>query len=171
MQIKLTKGALRAWREDDAEELSRHADNPRVKRYLRERFPHPYRLKDAQDFIETAIAGKDGIHLCIAHQDKCIGSISVRPQGDKSRYSAELGYWLSEEYWGLGITTEAVEAITELAMEAYGMHRVFALVEEGNLASQRVLCKAGYNLEARLRQNIYRNGHFVDQLVFACLAD
>ena len=171
MKIILDQCELRTWRESDARQCTRHANNPKIKRYLRDRFPHPFALKDAEEFIAKAIEDRDGIYLCITDNDRCIGSISARPMDDKSRYSAEIGYWLSEDYWGRGIATQAVAETTKLAMEAHGMHRVFGLVEEGNMASQRVLLKAGYILEARLRHNIYRNGHFVDQLVFACLPE
>ena len=172
MHLKLSTCTLRGWRESDAAEAAKHANNPRVKRFLRDRFPHPYTEQHALDFIAKMLDGKEAeVGLCITWNDKCIGSISFRPQGDMSRYSAEIGYWLSEEYWGRGIATEAVQATSTLAMEAYGMHRLFGLVDEGNLASQRVLLKAGYTAEARLRHHIYKNGHFVDQLVFAYIAE
>jgi len=84
--------------------------------------------------------------------------------------SAEIGYWIGEPFWGRGIATEALVAVTGHAMETHGLTRVYALPFAGNVASCRVLEKAGYVLEGRLRRSAIKDGRVTDQLQFAFIA-
>ncbi len=95
-----------------------------------------------------------------------MGGIGLTLQGDVERMSAEIGYWLGEEHWGRGIATEAVAAVTRHAVERFGLTRIFALPFAWNPASCRVLEKAGYVLEGRLRRSAVKDGLIVDQLLY-----
>jgi len=90
-------------------------------------------------------------------------------QTDLLRRSAEIGYWLGEEYWGRGIMTEAVRAMTEYAFETFDINRVYAGVLEYNLSSVRVLEKNGYVCEGRLRQAYTKDGKTYDQLLYSII--
>jgi RimJ/RimL family protein N-acetyltransferase len=81
--------------------------------------------------------------------------------------SAEIGYWLAEPFWGRGIATEAVKAMTTYAIAKHALTRVYARVADWNTASVRVLEKAGYALEARLRRSAIKEGRVIDQLQYA----
>ena len=96
-----------------------------------------------------------------------VGSIGFRLQTDVERFSAEVGYWLGEEFWGRGVGTAALKAVTKYAIRAHSLNRIFALPFEGNIASMRVLEKAGYIKECQLRKSAYKNGQFVDQILYA----
>ena len=85
---------------------------------------------------------------------------------DASR-SAEIGYWLGEEYWGRGIVTAALKGLTAYAVETLGICRVFALPFTDNPASCRVLEKAGYVREAVLRRSAVKDGEIKDQALYA----
>ena len=89
---------------------------------------------------------------------------------DVERVSAEIGYWLAEPFWGRGIITEALAAVTAYAMQHYGLTRIYAVPFAWNAASCRVLEKAGYVLEARLRHSAIKNGELTDQMQYAFIA-
>jgi RimJ/RimL family protein N-acetyltransferase len=90
---------------------------------------------------------------------------------DVERVSAEIGYWLAEPFWGRGIATEAVVAVTQYAIATHRITRVFALPFASNAASCRVLEKAGYALEGRLRRSAIKDGKIVDQMQYAFIAE
>ena len=75
---------------------------------------------------------------------------------------------LGEPFWNRGIMTEALAAVTDHAIETHGLARVYALPFEWNQASARVLEKAGYQLEARLRRSAIKDGRVIDQFLYAC---
>jgi RimJ/RimL family protein N-acetyltransferase len=83
--------------------------------------------------------------------------------------NAELGYWLAEPYWGQGIITKAVKLIVEESFQTLSINRVFAVPYSNNIASHRVLEKAGFKLEARHQKKVIKNGEFFDELVYVIL--
>lgn len=83
---------------------------------------------------------------------------------------AEVGYWLGVEFWGRGITTTAVRQLTGLAFSRHPqLRRLYAMPYVTNLASARVLEKAGYTLEGTLRENIIKDGQVLDQYMYSIL--
>ena len=87
--------------------------------------------------------------LCIGHFDdrRLAGSITGKRRG-----RVQLGYALAQAFWGKGYATEAVMAVTAWALSQPGFHRVGALCDLENVASQRVLEKAGFQREGVLRR-------------------
>src|SRR5947209_2302263 len=98
---------------------------------------------------------------------EAVGGIGVELGRDVFYRSAEIGYWLGEPYWGRGIATEALRAITECAFMTFDLCRLQAGVFEWNPASMRVLEKAGFTLEARHRKNVTKDGETIDRVVYA----
>ncbi len=92
------------------------------------------------------------------------GGVGFVLRQDVERVSAEIGYWLAEPFWGRGIATEALVALTGYAIANHALTRIYALPFAWNAASCRVLEKAGYRLEARLRRSAIKNGVITDQL-------
>ncbi len=78
-----------------------------------------------------------------------------------------MGYWLAEPYWGKGIMTETVARFTEYACERFSLLRIYAEPYAHNASSCRVLEKAGYTLEGRLRSSVIKDGQILDQLLYA----
>ena len=168
--LTLRTCVVRSWRTDDAESLQRHADNRKIWINLRDRFPHPYTLDDAHAFLKMAMGMAPQTYFAIEVEGQAAGGIGYQPHEDVERVSAEIGYWLGERFWNRGITTEALAAVTALAVERHGLTRVYALPFEYNTASCRVLEKCGYVLEARLRRSAIKDGRIVDQFQYACVA-
>lgn len=168
--IVLRRCALRPFRPTDVDALVRHADDHEVWIHLRDRFPHPYTEEDARSWIDLVATYPVGTHFAIDVGGQAVGSIGLVPQTDVHRRSAEIGYWLGRDAWGRGIATEAVRAVTEHGFEAFGLVRVFAAVFANNPASGRVLEKAGYELEGRLRSSVVKDGILMDSLLYARVA-
>jgi RimJ/RimL family protein N-acetyltransferase len=170
MRIETARLVLRRWREDDAEALARQADNRRIWINLRDRFPHPYTLEDAREWIGRCLAAPDpALNLAIEHAGEPIGGIGLNPWPDVARFTAEVGYWLGEDFWGRGFATEAVRSFTAYAFESFPFERLEAWVFATNPASGRVLEKSGYEHEATLRRGAFKDGQFLDFHLYACL--
>ena len=93
--------------------------------------------------------------------------MSIRVGSDVHRRTAELGYWLAEPLWGRGIMTAAVRAFVPACFETYELDRIFATASSNNAASARVLEKAGFAFEGRLRKNAFKDGEVLDSLIYA----
>jgi RimJ/RimL family protein N-acetyltransferase len=170
MQIRLSKSVVRSWRPSDAESLARYGNNRNIWINLRDAFPHPYTLKNARDYIRGSMERSPETSFAIAVDGEAVGGIGFVLHQDVERVSAEIGYWLGEPFWGRGIVSEALTAVTRHAMDAHGLTRVFAVPYAWNAASCRVLEKAGYVLEARLRKSAIKNGQLTDQMQYAFIA-
>jgi ribosomal-protein-alanine N-acetyltransferase len=167
MQIEGETCCIRSWRVGDEVALARHANSRAVWLNLRDRFPHPYTLRDAEAWVSFARAQEPETNFAIEVDGEAVGSVGFVLREDVERCSAEIGYWLGEALWGRGIATAAVRAATAYAFPTYGLTRVYALVFERNLASCRVLEKAGYVLEGRLRRSAIKDGQVLDQFLYA----
>jgi RimJ/RimL family protein N-acetyltransferase len=168
MELRGHKCVLRRWRTRDLDSLIRHANNANVSRYLRERFPYPYTRRDARAFLASAAgSGPDDTRMAIDVGGNAVGGIGVIIGTDIERYSAEVGYWLGEEFWGRGIVTEALTLFTADVFERLNLLRLFAVAAVANVGSARVLEKAGYQQEAVMRCAAVKFGQPNDQLLFA----
>ncbi len=167
MELRLTRATIRDWRPGDADSLVRHANNWNVWINLRDSFPHPYTLADAEEWIRKVTKAVPNTNLVIVIDGSAAGAIGLHFKRDVFRRSVEIGYWLGEEFWGRGVMTEAVQAVTEYAFSSFDLCRIYAGVFEGNLASMKVLEKAGYTLEARLKKNVTKNGKTLDEFIYA----
>lgn len=167
MRLPLGVCDVRSWRPGDAAALAVHANNRNIWLNVRDRFPHPYTGRDARTFLRSVLAERPETNFAIEVDGAAVGGIAFRVQTDVERVSAELGYWLGEKYWGRGIATTAVRAVTEHALTTHALHRVFALPFAHNRASARVLEKAGFTLEGVLRSSAIKEGRVLDQLLYA----
>ena len=158
---------VRPWRREDARSIAHWADNPRIARNMRERFPHPYTLGDAKRWIRAVNAADPPTHFVIEVGGEAVGGVGFDVFNDVDRRTAEIGYWLAEPFWGRGIATAALAAVSEYAFERFDVVRLQARVYEGNEASMRVLEKAGYEVEGRLRKSVTKNGRTFDSFLYA----
>ncbi len=165
--INLEDVIIRPWKTEDVSSLAKHANNKKIWLNVRDRFPHPYTRRDAEIWVRVADADQHMLNLAIEVEGLAVGGIGVVFKQDVYHRTAEIGYWLGEAYWGRGITTRCVKALTEYVLENYDIVRMYAGIFEYNAASGRVLEKAGYQLEARLRKNVTKNGKTVDELMYA----
>jgi RimJ/RimL family protein N-acetyltransferase len=167
MKIVLEKCEVRSYRASDAKQLPLHANNRKVWMNLRDAFPHPYTSKDARKFISMALSRSPETHFAIAVEGEAVGGIGFGLHTDVERVGAEIGYWLSEKFWGRGIATEALRALTAYALREHSLTRICAVPFEWNLASFRVLEKAGYTLEGTMRRSAIKDGQIIDQRLYA----
>ena len=167
MRLTLSRCIVRSWDPRDAPSIARHANNRQVWLNLRDRFPHPYSERDAAQFIARARTAQAETNFAIEVDGEAAGGIGFLPGTDIERVSAEIGYWLGEACWGRGVCTEALAAVTAYALDTYGLTRVFAVPFAHNAASCRVLEKAGYTMEGRLRRSAIKDGRICDQLLYA----
>jgi ribosomal-protein-alanine N-acetyltransferase len=171
MRLALTSCVVRSWETSDVASLAQHANNWKIWLNLRDAFPHPYTRSHARDFIRNIKHREPQTVFAIDVDNEAVGSIGFVLHSDVERVSAEIGYWLAEPLWGRGITTEALVAVTTYAIATHGLNRIYAVPFAWNTASCRVLEKAGYVLEARLRRSAIKNGTVTDQMQYAFIAD
>ena len=170
MQITLPGLTIRDWETGDVAQLAENANERRIWRNLRDRFPHPYRLADAESFIAMVQGMEPRTFFAIVVDGKVAGSIGYTMHDDVERISAEIGYYVAVPFWGRGIATAALTAVTNYAFETHPiLRRVYAVPFAWSKASARVLEKAGYRLEGRMRESALKDGEVTDQLLYAIL--
>jgi RimJ/RimL family protein N-acetyltransferase len=138
---------------------------------LRDRFPHPYTRRDAEEWLALTTGQQPPLNFAIVFQGGPIGGIGLELYEDVLRGCGELGYWLGEEHWGRGLATEAVRAVVPYAFEKLELRRLQALAYAANVASARVLEKAGFQLEGTLRRQVVKDGRVMDALLYSRLRD
>jgi RimJ/RimL family protein N-acetyltransferase len=166
MELDLGICRVRSWRQSDLASLVRHANNRRIWLNLRDMFPSPYTPDAGRMWLAHATTASPETNFAIEVDRAAVGGIGFIQGRDVERVSAEVGYWLGEAYWGRGITTAAVGALTGFAFANFDLHRLFALPFAENLPSRRVLEKAGYTLEAILRTSAVKDGRILDQALY-----
>lgn len=158
---------LRPWTYTDLDSLVQYANNFKIAQYMTDQFPHPYTFDNAKAFIDFATKSLPYNILAIEVHNEAIGGIGIHPQSDIQRKNAELGYWLAEPFWNKGIITKAITEMVAYGFAHWDINRIFARPFGANTASQRVLEKAGFILEARLEKTLYKNGIYYDELIYA----
>jgi ribosomal-protein-alanine N-acetyltransferase len=158
---------VRDWAADDLDSLVRHANNRKIWIQLRDRFPYPYTEAAARGFLAYVANSEPKTVWAIEVDGAAAGGIGIVPLSDVERVSAEIGYWLGEPFWNRGIVTEALRAVTAETLKEFDLLRLFALPFADNPGSIRVLEKAGYALEGRLRQSAIKDGRVRDQCLYA----
>ena len=83
---------LRAFESSDTDELSVLLNNRKIWNQLRDYLPHPYSEADAEKYIHTKAHQKPILTFAIESNNTLVGNISLKPQEDIHRHSAELGY-------------------------------------------------------------------------------
>lgn len=162
---------LRKWKPSDEKDVANYGNNKKIADNLRDAFPHPYSLKDAQEFINACLSAdeRQKMFRAIEIDGKAAGSIGVFKGGDIYRKSGELGYWLAEPYWGSGIMSAAAQRICAEAFEKLDIVRIFAEPFAYNAASRKVLEKAGFVLEGVMKNAAIKNGEIFDYCMYALL--
>ncbi|MBO0453110.1 GNAT family N-acetyltransferase [Candidatus Enterococcus murrayae] len=161
---------LRKWRLEDAKLLAEMLNNKKIQDNLRDGLPFPYTEKDASGFIHDMLAADPTQTFAFAitnTDDQAIGSIGAFRCENIHRQTAEMGYYLAEEYWGRGFGTRAVKELTDYLFAETDIIRIFAEPFTTNHGSCRVLEKCGFQLEGTLRKNAIKNGEIKDMQMYA----
>ena len=169
IRTELDRLVLRPWRSEDEISLVEHANNRNIWLNVRDRFPHPYTANDAKLWIKIANRDTSMLNLAMDVEGQAVGGLGIIFKDDVYRRTAEIGYWLGEAYWSQGLTSSAVRSLSDHVFKHYDIIRLYAGIFEHNTASARVLEKAGYTFEARLRRSVTKDGQTMDELVYAKL--
>ena len=167
------KCRIRKWELSDAKDLAAALSNRKVQDNLRDGLPYPYTEQDGKEFISAMLSADESetFAFAITVDNMVIGSISIFRQGNIHRQTAELGYYIAEEYWGKGIMTEAVKQICEYVFANSDIIRIYAEPFAYNIASCRALEKAGFQYEGTLRSNAVKNGKVIDMKMYSLLKE
>ncbi len=153
----------------DVDSLVKHANNEKIAKNLRDGFPNPYTKTDAREWISMVMANKSDLIFAIEVKGEACGGIGLHGGKDVYRFNAEIGYWLSETYWGRGITTEATCLLVDYGFKNYPWTRIYAGVFSSNVASMKVLEKCGFSCEAVFRRSVKKRGIYLDEHVYSIL--
>lgn len=154
---------LREWKLSDKDSLAENANNINIWNNVRDYFPYPYTIEDGEQFINMVLSKEPPCtDFTIDVEGKAVGGIGIVLNSDVERISAEIGYWLGENYWNRGIMTNAVKEMVDYAFSHFPIKKLYAPVFDFNIASQRVLEKAGFEKEAVLKQAAIKNSKIID---------
>lgn len=169
LQTEIAHIGLRPLTSQDLPDLVRHANNPNIARFLRDRFPSPYTDQDARTYLEMQPVEGTPQNLAITDRGHLIGMIGVIPQEDVYRLNAEFGYWVSEDFWRQGIATAAIKVFVPWVFSQTDLVRLYAHVFDYNPASKRVLEKAGFSFEGIARHAVVKGNVIYDEYRYAVL--
>lgn len=170
MELHGERVVLRTWSDEDKSHLIRHANNPNVARNLRNAFPQPYTKADADAWVTHAQSlGERALALAILFEGAAIGGIGGQFQEDVHHRTFEIGYWVGEEYWRRGLASEALNLLCDHLFSETDCVRIEARTYEWNEASSKMLLKHGFEVEARLRCSIEKDGKLSDMVLHARL--
>ena len=160
---------LRKWRLSDAKDLASALNNEKVLNNLRDGLPFPYTQQAAHDYIVTMLSSDENstFAYAITIDDRAVGSIGAFRQSNIHRQTAELGYYLAEEYWGRGIMTEAIRQLCGIVFDTTDILRIYAEPFAYNTGSRRALEKAGFTFEGLMKNNAVKNGKVLDMALYS----
>ncbi|MGH8632673.1 MAG: GNAT family N-acetyltransferase [Burkholderiales bacterium] len=169
MRLDCGKCTVRDWARSDKAALVRFANNRNIWRNLTHMFPHPYTEANADWWFSFLAKTTEPTSWAIEVEGLAVGGIGVTLKEGVYAKAADFGYWLGEPYWGRGIMTEAVKAVSSYAMRRFELIRLEAPVFDWNPASMRVLEKCGFVREGVLRASAVKDGQVIDRVIYALL--
>ncbi|MGI8634500.1 MAG: GNAT family N-acetyltransferase [Segetibacter sp.] len=162
---------IRPWKPEDAGALAAICNNKKIWLNVRDRFPHPYTVGNAVEWIAFTKNQKPVQNMAILWNGKIAGSIGVMPKDDVYRKSIEIGYFVAEEFWGKGIASRAVSLLLIYIKRHFDVIRIYAEVFNYNSASMRVLEKNGFHLEGIREKAVVKNDVILDDHVWVKFID
>ena len=107
----------------------------------------------------------------IEHQGEVVGQITVSGLSFGSLASGSIGYWISEDVAGRGITPTAVALVADWCFTGLGIHRIEICIRPENASSLRIVRKLGMRYEGLRRRYIHIDGDWRDHFSFAVTID
>lgn len=146
------------------------ANDKEIADNLRDGFPHPYTLKDAERWLGMVVDLHDPPRFfAIELGGELAGSIGISLKDDIYRLNAEIGYYIARKHAGKGIMTAAIREIVNYIFSHFDVIRIYAEPYAENAASRRVLEKAGFTCEAVLKSYVVKNGVVKDSCIYSKL--
>jgi len=152
----------------DAKTLAKHANNKNIAKNMFDGFPSPCTEKDMKSFIvSVGKAGKKQGYtsdLAIVVNGEPVGMIGFSIE---KGFKGGIGYWVGEDYWGMGIVSKVVNLITDYLFKKHKLARVTAHVYPWNEGSKKVLEKNGFINEGLLKNYAKKDGKIIDNYQYA----
>ncbi|PTB78408.1 acyl-CoA N-acyltransferase [Trichoderma longibrachiatum ATCC 18648] len=193
--LETTNLIIRRWDPSlDAPSLAQAANHPSIVLNLRDRFPMPYTLSDAEHYLANYVVSPEGYPSALAillkpaaaapnssdpsaaseqqqqQQPLLIGGAGLEQKGDVYYRTWELGYWFTPSAWGKGYASELVGALVPWAFATWPrLNRIEAMAYDRNEASKAVLKKCGFTLEGVRRGALEKNGEVLDECIWGIL--
>ena len=162
--------------EGDMQHIIHYLDSDKVYSENTANIPYPYKEADAEFLIHEVVdkGFENETDFVFAIRNKgnglIMGLIGIH-HWDKTNQKAEIGYWLGKEFWNKGYVTEAMTEVLTFGFKVLNLNKMFAVFFPHNPASGRVMEKSGMKQEAVLRQEIYKNGKFLDFVRYSILKE
>jgi RimJ/RimL family protein N-acetyltransferase len=159
---------LRPLREDDIDPINHACQDPTIPAFTR--VPSPYDREMAEEFVrgcDISYRNHQGIVFAMEKAGNFAGTIGLHSI-NLSDHCAEVGYWVEKSQRGSGLCTAATKTLLEFALEIMGFRRIEGLADYNNIASQRVMERAGMTRDALLRNRVTKpNGDQIDMVLFS----
>lgn len=154
IEIATDRLLLRPFQAADLPAFVAYRSRPEVARF--QGWDETYSMADAERSLaaqQAVVFGEPGPWVQLAATDRVSGALcgdcAVRVLADQPR-TAEVGITLAPDHQGRGLASEALAAVVTRLFEAHELHRIYAEVDDRNLAVQRLLDRLGFRCEARL---------------------
>jgi RimJ/RimL family protein N-acetyltransferase len=170
MELETERLLIREFKQTDLDSIHEYASDTEVVKYM----PFgPNTIEDSKNFLDRASSRQQEetrtdyeLAVTLKDSNKLIGGCRINKV---SEIQAHIGYIFNKKYWGYGYATETARALVDYGFTELEMHRIYASCDPDNIASRRVLEKAGLVLEGRLREDMVVHGKFRDSLILGLL--
>ncbi|KAI1213307.1 acyl-CoA N-acyltransferase [Annulohypoxylon truncatum] len=171
--VRTDKCYIRAYTPSDIPATAEAANHPEISQYMRNRFPSPYTLENAEFWVDFCMKAEPMVNFGIFAPDGAFaGGIGLMPRDDTEYRTWEVGYWVAKNYWGKGIATSALKGFSSWAFKEFPeLLRLEAGVFGGNDGSMKVLERVGYTKEGVRRKAICKKGKIMDMHVYGLLKE
>ena len=163
---------IRKLRLSDSKSIHEHVNDKQIAKWTL-RIPFPYKEKYARNFIKECNQSSKArtgftFGIILKETNSLIGVVGFHAVCLEDK-NAEVGYWVSRQYWKKGVATEAVKLALKFGFKKLRLKRIYAKVFKGNSASVKVLQKNGFKTEGLLRKSRYKNKKWLDEIVLSKL--
>ena len=163
---------LRPLREGDINDIYQACQDPTISAFTR--VPYPYDKEMAEEFVrgcDLSYRNHQGIVFAIEKNGQFAGTIGLHGI-QLTDHCAEVGYWIEKSHRGNGLCASALQALLAFSLEVLEFRRIEGMADFNNLASQRVMVRAGMERDALLRNRVTKpNGNQIDMVLFSIVKD
>lgn len=159
---------LRPLREEDIPAIYEACQDPTISAFTR--VPYPYEKEMAEEFVrgcDLSYRNHQEIVFAIEKDGVFAGTIGLHGI-QLTDHCAEVGYWIEKSHRGSGLCTAALQSILDLSLNIMAFRRIEGMADFNNIASQRVMERAGMVRDALLRNRVTKpNGDQIDMVLFS----
>lgn len=169
MNFESDRVYLRFLKETDAPTLLANTENEEI-RYLTGT-THSFTLEQVQQHIQNVVkdATRYDFAICLTETDQMIGELSITDIDEDNRKAGFRISMNAMELTGQGYGTEAIRLVLKLVFEELRLNRLQLEVFSHNLQGIRAYEKSGFKKEGILRDSLYYNGKFSDEIIMSII--